>query len=219
MDFDWKTGKAWSPLSWDGSKNKFDIVTKLRQELLCSDFWFIVLSHTFMTYRRGKIIFFIIRVIRFLLIIFFSFHLLFIVGEMKSTFHLQNNRKEFFWSVSEKFRIKFQFMLWLKLLRYAFIALFGEQTFIFTVMRSDIDPRERASTVQFLPSGRRCGDKECTWYANLTEVFTAKCTEVEQVTLRKRCAKEWLMEEKSRRGCIRKTEHARPQIDAQCVYR
>ena len=134
---------------------------------------------------------------------FFFFLSPFIVGEMKCTFHLQDNRKQFFWSVSEKIRIKFQFMLWLKLLTYAFIALFGEQTFIFTVMRSDIDPRERASTVQFLPSGRRCGDKECTWYANLTEVCTAKCTEVEQVTLQKRCAKEWLMEEKSRRGCIR----------------
>ena len=127
----------------------------------------------------------------------------FTVGEMKCTFHLQNNRKQFFWSVSEKIRIKFLFMLWVKRLRYAFIALFSEQTLIFTAMRSDIDLREGASTMQFLPSGRRCGDKEYTWYANLTEVWTAKVTEVEQVTLGKRCAKEWLMEEKSRKGCIR----------------
>lgn len=134
---------------------------------------------------------------------FFFFPSPFTVGEMKCTFHLQNNRKQFFWSVSEKIRIKFQFMLWVKWLRYAFIALFNEQTLIFTVMRSNIDLREGASTVQFLPSGRRCGDKEYTWYANLTEVCTAKCTEVEQVTLGKRCAKERLMEEKSRRGCIR----------------
>ena len=170
---------------------------------MCSDFRFIVLSHTFMTYRRGKIIFSIIRVIRFLLMIFFFFLSPFTVGEMKCTFHLQNNRKQFFWSVSEKIRIKFLFMLWVKRLRYAFIALFSEQTLIFTAMRSDIDLREGASTMQFLPSGRRCGDKEYTWYANLTEVWTAKVTEVEQVTLGKRCAKEWLMEEKSRKGCIR----------------
>lgn len=129
---------------------------------MCSDFWFIVLSHTFMTYKRGKIIFSIIRVIRFLLIMFLFFLSLFIVGEMKCTFHLQNNRKQFFRSVSEKIRIKFLFMLWVKRLRYALVALFSEQTLIFTVMRSNIDPRERASTMQFLPSGRRCGDKECT---------------------------------------------------------
>lgn len=151
-----------------------------------------------MTYRRGKIIFFIIRVIRFLLIIFFL-SISFYCGNEKHI-SLQNITERVLLVSFTEVQNKISVHALTETIKILHLLLYlVSETFTFTVMRSDIDPRKGQVQCSSSPSGRRCGDKECTWYANLTEVFTAKCTEVEQVTLRKRCAyQEWLMEEKSR---------------------